>query len=94
MTKKQLQSKTHYFSASKGELVPIAWMPIPHAQHALRKVVAEHGGDNNLARALQARIDQAGDVTEVAPNADTRMMRGEKGTFTGAIKINRRKRES
>jgi hypothetical protein len=90
----KLSSTTHYYSESSKSLVPIAWMPIPHAEHALAKLERQYGDEVHetpVAQALAYRISQAGDLTEVAPNAETRMMRGDAGKFTGAVKINRRK---
>jgi hypothetical protein len=92
-----LQNSTHYYSSSSKQLVAVQWMPIPHATHALAKLEKQHGPEvreTPLGKALQARIDQAGEVTDVAPNADTRMMRGDEGRFTGAVKITRRKRDA
>jgi len=93
----KLSSSTHYWSESSKQMVPIAFMPIPHAEHALAKLERVYGDEVHetpVAQALQARIDQAGEVTDVAPNDETRMMRGEGGRFTGAVKIRKVKRGS
>jgi hypothetical protein len=91
----QLSSSTHYWSESSKQLVPIAFMPIPHAEHALAKLERMYGDDVHetpLAHSLQRRVDQAGTVTEVTVGESTMMRDDKTGKFTGAVRIRRVKR--
>ena len=72
LTQSFMQDRT-YHSESRDEDVEIQFMPVPHALHALNKLRYDYGVDalkTPLARALAARVQQAGDVEDIPGNSD------------------------
>lgn len=87
VTAQDLEQGTYYESSREGRL-EIRWLAVPHAERALSKLIEEHGDDvlvTPLGRALADRAGRAGEPTEVhAIDGRSRMIRGEKGRFTGS----------
>lgn len=86
-----LESPTHYYSESKGEMVRIKDMPVPYAENALNRLRRELGpfvDSTPTGAALLTRSLQDGVATDVLSlDGKSKMIRDpETGKFVGTWK--------